>query len=168
MKTSGSRTRPSGIGIRTRKSDHLEHIKREPFLAYRRAGRRRLGALARVAPDGDVRAQEPAAETASSMKPYVETIPGTDVKFEMVPIPGGTFTMGSPPEEAKLEKDDDPLIKVAPGPQHPVQIAPFWMGKYEVTWDEYDQFAFSLDLKKKSREKSISPSSPRPRRRPTP
>ncbi len=26
------------------------------------------------------------------------------------------------------------------------------MGKCEVTWDEYDQFAFSLDLKKKQRE----------------
>ena len=65
--------------------------------------------------------QEPAADTAAGMKPYVETIPGTDVKFEMVPIPGGTFTMGSPPEEAKLDKhddpkQDDPLIKVAPGP----------------------------------------------------
>jgi formylglycine-generating enzyme required for sulfatase activity len=30
-----------------------------------------------------------------------------------------------------------------------VQIAPFWMGKFEVTWDEYDQFAFQLDIKKK-------------------
>ena len=78
------------------------------------------------------------------MKPYVETIPGTDVKFEMLPIPGGTFTMGSPPSEAKRGEDE--------GPQHPVQIAPFWMGKYEVTWEEYDQFAFSLDLKKKARE----------------
>ena len=26
------------------------------------------------------------------------------------------------------------------------------MGKFEVTWDEYDQFAFSLDLKKKKRD----------------
>ena len=26
------------------------------------------------------------------------------------------------------------------------------MGKYEVTWDEYDQFAFSMDIKKKKRE----------------
>ena len=26
------------------------------------------------------------------------------------------------------------------------------MGKFEVTWEEYDQFAFSLDLKKKTRE----------------
>ena len=32
------------------------------------------------------------------MKPYTEEIPATDVKFDMVPIPGGTFTMGSPDE----------------------------------------------------------------------
>ncbi len=78
------------------------------------------------------------------MKPYVETIPGTDLKFEMLPIPGGTFLMGSPPSEAKRTDDE--------GPQHEVAIAPFWMGKYEVTWDEYDQFAFSMDLKKKARD----------------
>jgi formylglycine-generating enzyme required for sulfatase activity len=79
------------------------------------------------------------------MKPYTETIPGTDIKFDMVPIPGGTFLMGSPPSEP--ERGDDE------GPQHPVTIAPFWMGKCEVTWDEYDQFAFSYDIKKKQREK---------------
>jgi formylglycine-generating enzyme required for sulfatase activity len=78
------------------------------------------------------------------MKPYVQTIPGTDVKFEMIPIPGGAFEMGSPSGEAKRSEDE--------GPVHPVQIAPFWMGKHEVTWDEFDQFAFSLDLKKKQRE----------------
>jgi formylglycine-generating enzyme required for sulfatase activity len=87
--------------------------------------------------------QDP-AEAAGSMKPYTETIPGTDIKFEMMPIPGGTFELGSPPSEAKRGEDE--------GPQLPVQIGPFWMGKYEVTWEEYDQFAFSLDLKKKSRE----------------
>jgi formylglycine-generating enzyme required for sulfatase activity len=52
--------------------------------------------------------------------------------------------MGSPPSEAK-RKDDE-------GPVHAVKIGPFWMGKYEVTWDEFDQFCFSLDLKKKARE----------------
>jgi formylglycine-generating enzyme required for sulfatase activity len=87
--------------------------------------------------------QEP-APTAASMHAYSETIPGTDIKFEMVAIPGGTFEMGSPPGEPKRDDDE--------GPQHPVQIAPFWMGKYEVTWEEYDQFAFSLDLKKKRRD----------------
>jgi formylglycine-generating enzyme required for sulfatase activity len=78
------------------------------------------------------------------MKSYVETIPGTDLKFEMLPIPGGTFTMGTPEREEKRSEDE--------GPQHEVAIAPFWMGKFEVTWDEYDQFAFSMDIKKKKRE----------------
>lgn len=74
------------------------------------------------------------------MKPYVETIPGTDVKFEMVPIPGGTFKMGSPANEPGRSDDE--------GPAHLVAIRPFWMGKYEVTWDEYDILAFSKDIYK--------------------
>jgi len=88
--------------------------------------------------------EPPPAQSAASMKTYVETIPGTELKFELVPIPGGTFLMGSPPSESNHAQDE--------GPQHPVQIAPFWMGSKEVTWDEYEQFAFSLDLKKKKRE----------------
>jgi formylglycine-generating enzyme required for sulfatase activity len=71
---------------------------------------------------------------------YTETIPGTQVKFEMVPVPGGTFTMGSPGDEAKRSPDE--------GPQHPVKIRTFWMEKFETSWDEYDVFAFSRDLKK--------------------
>ena len=89
-------------------------------------------------------AQEPGPVAASDMKPYVQDVAGTDVKFEMVPIPGGEFVMGSPAGEARRSDDE--------GPQYPVKIAPFWMGKFEVTWDEYDLFAFSLDLKKKKRE----------------
>ncbi len=85
-----------------------------------------------------------AQSAAGEIKPYTETIPGTDVKFEMLPIPGGTFTMGSPASEEKRGDDE--------GPQHSVQIAPFWMGKCEVTWEEYDNFAFQLDLKRKARE----------------
>ncbi len=76
-------------------------------------------------------------------KPYTESIAGTDLKFDMVPIPGGEFVIGSPKDEPKRNEDE--------GPQRAVKIAPFWMGKYEVTWDEFDQFAFSLDIKKKTR-----------------
>jgi formylglycine-generating enzyme required for sulfatase activity len=65
-------------------------------------------------------------------KPYAETIPGSTVKFDMVAIPGGTFLMGTPDSEAHRSADE--------GPQHPVTILPFWMGKCEVTWDEYDFF----------------------------
>jgi formylglycine-generating enzyme required for sulfatase activity len=78
------------------------------------------------------------------LKAYTETIAGTELKFEMLPIPGGTFTMGSPPAEEKRKPDE--------GPQVTVQIAPFWMGKCEVTWDEFDEYAFSKDIKRKQRE----------------
>ncbi len=86
----------------------------------------------------------PALAQAEDHKPYTESIPGSDLKFDMIAIKGGSYTMGSPASEAKRNDDE--------GPQHKVEIAPFWMGKYEVSWDEYDQFAFSMDLKKKKRE----------------
>ena len=73
-------------------------------------------------------AERPAAE----MAPYVETIPGSNVTFEMVPLAGGTFRMGSPPSEAGRAEDE--------GPQHDVTVTPFWIGKFEVTWKEYDKF----------------------------
>jgi len=81
----------------------------------------------------------------AAMKPYVETIAGTELKFEMVPIPGGTFLLGSPESEPKRRPDEGPQVKV--------QIAPLWMGKCEVTWDEFDEYAFSKDIKRKQREK---------------
>ena len=81
----------------------------------------------------------PDAEAAdpSGMKPYTENIPATDVKFDMAPIPGGEFTLGSPAGE-KGRKDDE-------GPQAKVKIDPFWMGKHEVTWDEYELWGLALD-----------------------
>ena len=83
-------------------------------------------------------------KTATDFKPYTETIPGTELKFEMLPISGGTFTLGSSAGEDKRTEDE--------GPQRTIDIKPFWMGKLEVTWDEYDEFAFSRDIRKKTRE----------------
>ena len=53
----------------------------------------------------------------------IETLNG--VNLEMVYIPGGTFTMGSPQNEAESNDNEKP--------QHPVTIQPFFMGKYAVT-----------------------------------
>ncbi|MEW6131308.1 MAG: formylglycine-generating enzyme family protein [Acidobacteriota bacterium] len=77
----------------------------------------------------------------SDMKPYTETVPGNRVKFDMVAIPGGTFQLGSPASETGRGADE--------GQQVEVKIQPFWMGAMEVTWDEYDVFAFSQDIPKK-------------------
>ncbi len=86
------------------------------------------------------RVANPDAEAASEseMKRYVETIPGSDVKFTMVPIRSGKFLMGSPAGE-KDRKDDE----CAPTQ---VELAAFWMEEHELTWDEYRLFQFKLDI----------------------
>ncbi len=66
------------------------------------------------------------------MVPYKAKIPGTDAEYEMVPIPGGTVTIGSPDDEAGRNKDE--------GPQFEVTVEPMWVGKREVSWAEYKQF----------------------------
>ena len=66
------------------------------------------------------------------MVPYTVTIPGTELSFRMVPIPGGTYLMGSP--------EDEPGHKADEGPQISVQVEPFWMAEREVSWAEYRQF----------------------------
>jgi len=61
---------------------------------------------------------------------YAERIPGSSVSFDMVAIPGGTFQMGSPVSEPYRGEDE--------GPAHEVTVSPFWIGKVEVTWDEFE------------------------------
>lgn len=56
----------------------------------------------------------------------------------MVEIPGGSFLMGSPDSEP--ERDDDE------GPQHEVSIAPFALGKHEVTRRQFAAYARDYPL----------------------
>jgi formylglycine-generating enzyme required for sulfatase activity len=78
------------------------------------------------------------AKAEAEMKPYAEILEHTGVTLEMIPIPGGTFTMGSPETEDSRREDE--------GPQHQVKIDPFWMGKFEVTWDQYDAWGEQMDV----------------------
>jgi formylglycine-generating enzyme required for sulfatase activity len=55
--------------------------------------------------------------------------PGPD----MIALPGGSFTMGSPPDEPERYEDE--------GPQREVKLGPFAIGRTEVTFAEYDRFA---------------------------
>jgi sulfatase modifying factor 1 len=75
------------------------------------------------------------------MVPYTERIPGTDVSFEMIPVPGGEFLLGSPAGEADRADDE--------GPQVRIKVQPFWMGKCEVTWGEFRSFMAMYDAFKK-------------------
>jgi formylglycine-generating enzyme required for sulfatase activity len=69
--------------------------------------------------------------------PVSVTIPGTTVRYDMVPVPAGEFLMGSPASDPHRQKDEQP--------QHPVRVDAFWMQAHEVTWDEYRLFMFDTE-----------------------
>jgi formylglycine-generating enzyme required for sulfatase activity len=55
------------------------------------------------------------------------------VEPEMIEVSAGTFLMGA--------KEDEPNSQPNEKPQREVTMELFWIGKYEVTFDEYDLFA---------------------------
>ncbi len=80
------------------------------------------------------RKKENAPTKEADMKPFKDRSPDMLKHFEMVPIKGGEFLMGSPADE-KGRADDE-------GPQRRVKVSPFWIGKHEVTWDSYHKFMY--------------------------
>lgn len=83
-----------------------------------------------VDPDADE--DDPEFETK-----YVKKLK-TKASFEMVYVPGGTFEMGSPEGESGRQPNE--------GPRHTVTVRPFWLAKYETTWDLYDLWYKSSSL----------------------
>ena len=63
---------------------------------------------------------------------FTEQIPGTSVSFDMVAVPGGTFQMGSPSNE-RFRRNDE-------GPVRDVTLTRFFMGRVQVSWDEFWSF----------------------------
>jgi formylglycine-generating enzyme required for sulfatase activity len=61
-----------------------------------------------------------------ALQAYRESIAGTVVSFDMVPVPGGTVTVAG----------------------QTVEVKPFLIGRTEVTWDMYDVFSLGLDTPK--------------------
>ena len=86
------------------------------------------------------------------MVAYDETIPGTEITFRMIPVPGGTFRMGSPADEADRSADE--------GPAFEVKVEPFWIGRCEVTWGEYKTYMAACDLFKALEAASLRPVNP--------
>lgn len=88
----------------------------------------------------------------NKMKSYRQTIPGTEIAFEMVAIPGGEFLIGSDASEPGRKADE--------GPRRKLSIESFCMGKFEVTWDEYDLFVFPPKSEPKGVDGVTHPSKP--------
>ncbi|MBL7223739.1 MAG: formylglycine-generating enzyme family protein [Candidatus Brocadiae bacterium] len=79
-------------------------------------------------------------------KRFAERVKAKDGKvhaFDMVLIPGGTFSMGSPNDEEDRRPDE--------GARHKVKVEPFYMCTIETTFDLYD--AFYDETHQKDRDK---------------
>lgn len=83
---------------------------------------------------------------------YEQVIPGSAIKFKMIPVKGGIFTMGSPESERERDMDE--------GPQKTFRISSFWIGAYEVTHDEFDIFFKDASLSQDSEIDAITRPSP--------
>jgi len=76
--------------------------------------------------------------SAQDFKSYDQTIPGTAIKFRMVAIPAGLFTLGNSSSEKEKERDETPQKKI--------NISAFWMEEHEVTFEEWDAFFKNMDV----------------------
>ena len=82
----------------------------------------------------------------SSFKPYLQKITGTNLQFKMVPLKAGLFS----PESTTKEKEATA----------PVNIPAFWMGSYEVTYDEFDAYSQDENTSQNSIDAITRPSQP--------
>ncbi len=82
----------------------------------------------------------------SSFENFTEFIPKSYVSFDMVAIPEGIFTIGSPEKEAFRDEDE--------GPQRRIKLSKFFMGKIEVSWEEYMAFFSQTSAEGKSETSS--------------
>lgn len=62
---------------------------------------------------------------------YKQEIKGSDLSIKMLPIPEGSFMMGSPPPHNGSEDER---------PEHKVKLSAFWMAEMEITWNLYNLF----------------------------
>lgn len=84
------------------------------------------GVVLGVKPGGTLRSMQ----AGGALVPYKQFVAGTTLSYDMAPIKGGEFSMGS-----AGRKDEEPVRRV--------RVDSFWMMAHEVTWDEYRLFMFS-------------------------
>jgi len=73
-----------------------------------------------------------AQQNAPAFQAYEQKIPNAAVSFKMIPVPAGSFLMGSPSTEKDRAADEGPVLKVA--------LDAFWIEEHEVTYEEYILF----------------------------
>ena len=86
-----------------------------------------LGGCAASSTGSDAAAPRPQQGAAWSGEPYTESVPGTTVGLDLVPVPAGAVEIETPDGSRE------------------VQVGPFYMTRVEVPWDVFDVWVFALD-----------------------
>ncbi|MFM7447267.1 MAG: formylglycine-generating enzyme family protein [Leptolyngbyaceae cyanobacterium] len=82
---------------------------------------------------------------------FVETL-GNDIGLDMILIPGGTFTMGSP--------EDEPERSDREAPQHSVTVPQFFMGRYPITQAQYQAMMSTNPATQYEADRFVAPDKP--------
>jgi formylglycine-generating enzyme required for sulfatase activity len=77
------------------------------------------------------------AGKVQDVKAFKSMIPGTTVEYEMLAIPAGKFKRGG------SEANEKPVREIT--------IDPFWMQKFEMSWDQYEVWQFDLDIARRKK-----------------
>jgi formylglycine-generating enzyme required for sulfatase activity len=108
---------------------YRDYLSRYPDGQFSTQAKLQLAALTRPATGGRSSASSAASASSGSMRPFAVFRDCANCP-EMVQIPAGSFVMGSPENEKGRDSNE--------GPQHNVHVPSFSIGKYVVTFDEWD------------------------------
>ena len=90
---------------------------------------------------------EEAIKIPDEKDPDLFTLQKSKTNFEMVYVPGGEFSMGSPGDETGRQPNE--------GPVHKVKVGPFWMAKFETTWELFDLWFRSTGLPRRDEAEGL-------------
>ncbi|MDH5475930.1 MAG: formylglycine-generating enzyme family protein [Cyclobacteriaceae bacterium] len=76
----------------------------------------------------------PCEVDAQNFEPYSQSVPNESITIKLIPVLGGEFKMGSFAEDQLAQADEQP--------KHTVSVDDFWIGAYEITWEQFDTFIF--------------------------
>lgn len=65
---------------------------------------------------------------------YKQDVKNEEILIEMIAITGGSFEMGADKSDTSRPASEKP--------KHTLEIDDFWIGKYEITWEQYDAFVY--------------------------
>lgn len=71
---------------------------------------------------------------AQDFSNYTQNVKDETIAIEMIAVKGGSFLMGANTDDSTRNDNEKP--------SHEVEVGDFWIGKYEINWEQYDAFVF--------------------------